>query len=58
MGDVPNSRDREEKKRTWVRKGGERENCFFPPLSLQNKMFQSSQAFAVAVFSKGPKCLF
>lgn len=32
MGDVPNSRDREEKKRTWVRKGGERENWFFSSL--------------------------
>lgn len=56
MGDVLNSRDREEKKRTWVRKGGERENWFFPPLSLQKKMLHSSQPFTVAVFSKGPKC--
>lgn len=56
MGDVPSSRDKEERKRTWVRKGEESKNSFFSSFLSMKQDVVLSLDFCNAVFSEAPKC--
>lgn len=56
MDDVPSSRDKQQRRRTWVRKVDESKKSFFFPSFLSMKQCVLSLDFCNAVFSEGPRC--